>query len=258
MVTFTCPDCGHTFHIPEGQPVITPQGPFEKMRSFQSSTRWNPSQTVPAIPHQPQLNIEEVTRSAPARPATVESDFNVVILQAAGCAMAAFLPALGLTIMYEWSWWIPPSALVGGFSISWFLLLIDTRKLLRMVETVIGRDIDGDGMVGQSQPPPRKPPLRIQVESKGGRVIQFDELPVDEDDEETMIRVATAVLQRGCNLSRRELAKETNLSEERANELLEQMRRLGYARYKGASPNTGTELTNKGRVLLEHFATLPQ
>lgn len=220
------------------------------MRRFESSKRWNPSQTVPAIPHQPQLGFAEVTRSTPARPATVESDFKVVALQAAGCAIAAFLPALGLTIIKGWSWWIPPSALVGAFSLSWFVLLFDQRKLLRIVETVIGKDIDGDGFEGQPQPEPEKPPFRIQVESEGGRVIRFDDLPVDE---ETMVQVAAAVLQRGCNLSRRELAGATNLSEEKANELLEQMRFLRYARYKGATGNAGTELTNKGSVLLEHL-----
>jgi len=73
-----------------------------------------------------------------------------------------------------------------------------------------------------------------------------------------MTQMAIAVLQRDCNLSKRGLAKETTLSEEKANKLLERMRFLGYARCTGATANAGTELTNKGRVLLEHFATLPQ
>jgi len=37
---------------------------------------------------------------------------------------------------------------IGTFGLSWWLLLQDTRRLLRRIETFVGADLDGDGKVG--------------------------------------------------------------------------------------------------------------
>ena len=137
-------------------------------------------------------------------------------------------------------------ALGGGFCVAWFALLISQRKHLWIIETIIGQDIDGDRAIGKPEPKT----INIEVSDPENRQIAYDVLPADE----RMLRdVAIAVFKKGCAFSRRELTQSTSLSENEIIALQTEMRRHGYARYKGGKPNAGTELTRKGEILLRHF-----
>jgi len=151
------------------------------------------------------MDFTEAVRQSPARPATVESDFLVIALQAIGCGVAACLLSIGASFAFDWPWWVPVVTLGGTMSLAWFVLLTDQRKLLRVVERIVGRDIDGDGAVGEPEPPS----ISIEVTDPENRQIAYDVLPADED----MLRdVALAVFRKGCSFSRRELASSTSLS----------------------------------------------
>jgi hypothetical protein len=242
-MAYPCPHCGRMIEARAVSP-----GRFKKMQTFEMSRRWEPSHSVPALPAQsePRVDFAEAVRQSPARPATVESDFLVVALQAIGCGVAACLLSVGLTFGLDWPWWVPVVTLGGTMSLAWFVLLTDQRRLLRVVEKIVGRDIDGDGAVGV----PERPAISIEVTDPENRQIAYDVLPANEE----MLRdVALAVFSKDCPFSRRELARTTNLSEDEIIGLQTSMRQHGYARYKGGKPNAGTELTKKGEALLRHF-----
>jgi len=60
--------------------------------------------------------------------------------------------AVATTITFTddvWKFAYACGAVVGG--VAWFRLLIDDRRLLWEIETVTGRDIDGDGEVGEPE-----------------------------------------------------------------------------------------------------------
>jgi len=226
--------------------VVSPKQSKKEMQTLESTAPWQPSHSVSTMPQQEIPQFSEATRRSPARPATVEGDFAVVALQALGCGVAVCILAVGATLQWDLPWWTPIMALGGGFSVAWFILLISQRKHLWIIETIIGQDIDGDGAVGE----PKSKTINIEVIDPENRQIAYDVLPADEE----MLRdIAIAVFKKQCAFSRRELAQATSLSENDIITLQTEMRRHGYARYKGGKPNAGTELTRKGEILLRHL-----
>ena len=91
----------------------------------------------------------EFSREVPAgNMGTVESAVKVPVLQSLLMALVALLlTGLG-AIRWGWHWTSPVIAAVIAFCLAAWLLLVDSRRLLRTVETVIGKDLDGDGEVG--------------------------------------------------------------------------------------------------------------
>ena len=214
----------------------------EKAQTFESTAPWQPSHSVPAV-QQPEIpSFTEATRRSPARPATVEGDFAVIALQALGCGMAAAILSIGGIWQGDWPWWSPVIALGSGTSISWFILLYSQRKHLWIIEKVIGLDIDGDGAISE---PYQAEPFVVEWHNKEGRSIKRETWPISEKQ---VREIAEAHLKRGKRLSKRELAKHTSLSEEKALEVLAWMRSHKMAHYIDGQK---TELTGKGKFLLD-------
>lgn len=119
----------------------------------------------------PDVQFSEATRTAPSRPALVESDVTVPFMQSLISGLAALIIASGACLAWGWDWSVPPIAAGGVFCAAWFALLVDHRKLLRTVEVVIGRDLDGDGYKGE---PPEAPTLTLDIQYRDseGRVRQ--------------------------------------------------------------------------------------
>ena len=93
----------------------------------------------------------ELTRETPTGQAdTVESGVKVPLLQAVITGAVAGVVSVIPTVYYDWAWTVPPAVTVGTFGLSWWLLLQDTRRLLRRIEVWTGKDLDGDGQVGFS------------------------------------------------------------------------------------------------------------
>jgi hypothetical protein len=82
---------------------------------------------------------------------------------------------------FEWEWYLPLT--VGGVAMAgaWLVLLNGHRRMLWMVETIVGQDLDDDGVYGQPPQPVLPAPARtVPVEVRRGdmgRTIQRDELP---------------------------------------------------------------------------------
>ena len=115
-----------------------------------------PPWAAPPSDPTPEMPFTEATRTAPARPALVESDVIVPFLQTVVTGLFVGFAAIGVVIEFE------PLAWIGGvLAVVWIVLLIDHRKLLRTVEVVIGRDLDNDGAIGR--PVPLEQMLRVEV-----------------------------------------------------------------------------------------------
>jgi hypothetical protein len=115
----------------------------------------------------------EATRAQPARPATVESDVFVPLLQSLATGVAVAIPVTGLTIWLRWEWYAPLVAAGVTVTIAWLQLLGAHRKLLWVVETVSDL-VEGD---------PASAPASVTMEVKheeAGRIgrMQFVDLPV--------------------------------------------------------------------------------
>jgi len=140
-----------------------------------------------------------------------------------------------------WPWWIVPVIFVGTFIavafVMWFKLLGSHRKLLWLVEIITGKDWDKDHQIGQ----PRKlEPFCVDWTDRENKRKEKHYWPIPE---EQVREIGKAHLRRGASLSKRELAKHTSLSEEKALEVLAYMRQKAYAHYVDGNK---TELTGRG------------
>jgi len=128
---FQCPSCGRSLKV---IPLSDPGGgQWERGRAF-------------ALGDAPP---GDYTRETPTGKAdTVESGVKVPLLQAVITGGVAGVVVTIPTAIYHWPWIVPPCMAIGTFGLSWWLLLQDTRRLLRRIETFVGRDLDGDGEIG--------------------------------------------------------------------------------------------------------------
>lgn len=185
------------------------------------------------------------TKQQPARPASVPSDVLTPFWQAViSGTMIAFVTipiTIGGVLFDMWSWWVVPITVACAFiavtGFVWFKLLGSHRKLLWLAETITGKDLDGDGQRGR----PRKPePFCVDWTDRENKRKEKHYWPIPEGQ---VREIGEAHLLRGASLSKRELAKHTSLSEEKALEVLAYMRSKAYAIYVDGNR---TELTGRG------------
>jgi hypothetical protein len=84
----------------------------------------------------PQQPFTEYSRQQPARPASVESDVVVPLLQASATGVAVAVLSIPFTIWMRWPWWLPLAIGAGTTTVVWLVLLGAHRKLLWAIETV--------------------------------------------------------------------------------------------------------------------------
>jgi hypothetical protein len=124
-----------------------------------------------------------VETETPVRGAGIISDLQVPLGQA--ITTGVLLGALVGFAADKWglvtsaagllSLWLQAAVVIGA--VVWLVLLVDTRKLLRTIEKVVGLDLDGDGHKGQPERvivvnAERAARERQQLE-RGARVSQF-------------------------------------------------------------------------------------
>jgi hypothetical protein len=150
-------------------------------------------------------------------------------------------------------WWLismPATFIIAATVVAafyWFRLFNRGMTTLEFLERLTGVDINKDGVTGKSAEPEV---VIVEVIDRANHTIHRHELPVK--DRETLRQVAHAVLQLGCNLSKRGLAEYTDLSEEKALVLLAAMREKGFARFNTTDkPESGTALTKNGLDLFK-------
>ena len=91
----------------------------------------------------------EYSREVPAaNVANIEGGVKLPLAQALLITMAVVMLTTLITVVKGWAWTIPVSAGIVAFALSLWLLVLDSRRLLRKVETLVGADLDGDGKVG--------------------------------------------------------------------------------------------------------------
>ena len=106
------------------------------------STPW-PGDDFPAQP-----NFTEWERREPVRAATFESDVRVPFMTALFSGVFGGLILVMPAIYFHWPWWIPGTVACVVPGVVWAATVTDGRSMLRRVERIVNRDIDGDGAVG--------------------------------------------------------------------------------------------------------------
>jgi len=100
------------------------------------------------------VQVAEVERQQPSRAAEVGADVIVPLMQSGitgvvgsgllTWALAEFVPDYDGSLSRFFGFW---ALFLSAFV--WVVLLVDTRSLLRTVERLVGKDLDGDGQVGE-------------------------------------------------------------------------------------------------------------
>jgi hypothetical protein len=133
----------------------------------------------------------------------------------------------------------------GGFSLAWFILLGQHRRLLYEIERVTGADIDGDGVVG---PQGGRDSVPIEVIERGSsgdlRRIRYGSIELPDDRLE---RVARALFVERASFSRRGLSDV--LSQSQYSDFYDSMIESGLL-VNAANSN---ELTAAGRSFLRQY-----
>jgi len=193
----------------------------------------------------------------PTRPAKLESDVWVPVAQAAfSGVIGALLAGTGAGLLGQ-GWRSLLWSGIGGavtLGASWFIILGEHRRALEEVERIVGRDLNGDGMVGSPSPGPRDP---ITVESverddkRRLRRIRYVTLPVGVTDGD-LERLARAVLVDGAAFSRRGLADV--VSGEKYGGISKAMLGGGLLGFvNGKNEYNGLVLTFSGRAFLRQY-----
>lgn len=179
-----CPHCQKELqiHIGKPHPQLGPGWDYARPQTFESS----PFNTVGAADLSGPV---EATRTQPARPASVESDVFVPLLQSLATGIAVAIPTIGLTLWLRWEWWMPIAAGGVTVTIAWLQLLGAHRKLLWIVETVSNL-VEGD----EPQPQPQSVTMEVKHEEAGriGRM-QFVDLPMDVTQDQLIIWASSVV-----------------------------------------------------------------
>ena len=108
-------------------------------------------------------------RERPIRPATVESNVGVPFLEALITGLFVSLATIAVHIAANWPGNLLVVALVAfavPTCVAWLVFRSAHHKLLWLHEEIAGRDLDGDGMIGQpEQPRPEKQTILLRTHS---------------------------------------------------------------------------------------------
>jgi len=185
---------------------------------------------------QPEQQTEKAT---PTRPADPIADLAVPLGQAGatGIMLATVVVFLLSRTNYTGdigALWV--GLVLGISSLAWLLLLLDTRALLRTLETVTGKDLNRDGKVGKERvvfvnaEPARQ---QAKAQREGERQSQF-------------ARFVSGIPIKGTALR----AWESELGRETYQEYRDSMIRLGWARWNSTKAD-GTPNETQGWELVK-------
>ena len=163
----------------------------------------------------------------------------------AGVLVAILLYALGVQAKYMLVGFVTIWVIVTG--VVWFLLILNWKDLVWNVETALGVDITGDGIIGQASP---QKVIKAEVTTNGGRTTSRYDIPEDTQ----LIRFLEAIYKGG------------DLSEARWTPQANGFSRSGYWKHTGTLIQSGVlrwkndqahaqgvELSPEGRDILEQW-----
>ena len=130
----------------------------------------------------------------------------------------------------------------------WLMLLKESREILWLVETLVGKDFDKDDSVG------RPPDVNVEViNQQEGRTksIKYSKLPVEITEEDLTV-IASIVIDKGRDFSRNNLS---HLSPKKYSALIKYLMKSGMMVFKnGKNKANGVELTAVGRSLFKKYS----
>ena len=238
MSTTTCPHCGQSIQLTKAN-TATAQAMWHRRQTFESA--------VPAIaPAQSGPRFSEAERRTPARAASVESDVLVPATQALITGTVSLIPGIALTIAAQWPWYSPFLIAGGVIALFWLYLLDAHRKLLWSVETIINRDVDGDGATGKPEPA-----RTVRVEVQRQKTTEIDDLPGPAD---ALADFAAGVLSHRYSFSERGAAR-AGYGATAFKQLRATFVARGWAQWRNPdAPQQGIDLRHTGAAILKQLA----
>ena len=234
-----CPICGadtQRIEHAQGGGGFVASGPWQQrdLKTYASGD---------AVPAGSQLE-----RRQPARPPAV-TDVKVTFLYSVGSLFVLFIAGLILAIITGELHVLIGFSIAGvvAFVAAWFLLLVQGQRLLWLVETITGRDLDHDSHTGK--PPAIRKTVRIERRTPDGQHRDYHETYLEEYQCEA---IADALFNNGLTFSRRNLCPDCFPSE-----LYTQVRnnlvRGGYLVPTSSAANAALALTEDGVAFFEQF-----
>ena len=224
MSTFSCPHCGGSIKaIPlSGGGAGHHVGGWQSGRSFAMGA-------APAG--------AEYSRETPkADLSGLEAGVKTPLAQAAITATVMGLLVILGVVFKAWPWVAIPTAWVITFALAWWVLLLNTRGLLKTVERVIGKDLDGDGAIGFS--------VEITLPPSEGKKMLFANFPGCRPEHvKRFARVA---------VDGKPTSEGAGLSRTRFVAIREESLRRGLVRWRDPEYHTtGLETTSLGRAAFQ-------
>jgi len=249
---FRCPSCGSLLRVRDVSAPAETVGAFSAPDATWQSHTMKTIRFGDAAPSLSQVH-EKFT---PAREPTVAGDVRVPFAQAAITASAITLPVALLTASQGGSPWLPISAFGLTFTGAWLLLLADHRSLMRTVERITNRDIDGDGRVADKPVEvERRVALNAVEFSATGRYLRSRRIEIPRGDERAVCEMAQGVIA-GKPWTQRAWAHLYNRDE--FNALRDKLIANGYAIWRDPDDhNLGVEILATGRALFRALAVTP-
>ena len=224
MSTFQCPSCGQVLKvIPlSGGGAGHHVGGWQSGRSF----------ALGAAPPGSEYSRETPLADMSSIEAGVKTPLFQSLLTGVG---AALLTGLGC-VFKGWHWVTIPTVWVIVSVLAWWLLLLNTRGLLKTVERVVGRDLDGDGAIGFS--------VEITLPPSEGKKMLFANFPGCRPEHvKRFARVA---------VDGKPTSEGAGLSRTRFVAIREESLRRGLVRWRDPEYHTtGLETTSLGRAAFQ-------
>lgn len=207
-------------------------------RRFQQSTT-----KLPEMPP----GIQSIERRTPVHPPTIGGQVVVPLLRAAITGGWVALAFVVIAVASGWPAWVPVVVflLVGLVVWCWHGL---SDRLLYLVESITGRDIDQDGEVG-------RPVVHVEVSDLNERQWRFMDLP---GTPEALQELARGVLA-GKTLAEAEWTGTGRpYTRNEFRDLRAQLLERGIVTWRNEKhPAQGVELTRPGRAVFEQLARTP-
>lgn len=190
----------------------------------------------------------EMSRTQPARPASLESDVIVPLLQALATGFVIGASSAPVAYFLEWSWTTP--LMIGGatVTITWLSLLGAHRKLLWLVETVSN--------IGDPEPPAPPTPAPISLEVKhrepAGKIGRFQYIDLPKNvTQEMFVEWSKSVLNGSRSIAQSSWTGNGKLfSKPVYSDFVAAMMDAGILALKGQDKSQGYRITNGGKHAL--------
>lgn len=163
MAKIRCKKCGHMMIAD----IIVSDMPEQS--GYNITPRQTFKQTIPGItPTSPAMfDGYDYEKRQPAREPSLQGDVLVPAAQSLLTGLAIGVPSAAVMGMlgYDTGASLATGAAIGltAISVTWLIKMDAHSRLLWLVESVTGRDIDGDGETGEPEPVARPEPVRLEV-----------------------------------------------------------------------------------------------